>query len=34
MKNNAIKLAVSVLTVVAGIWVYNKIQEKKAKSAQ
>ena len=29
MKTNILKFAVSVAAVVAGIWAYNKIQEKK-----
>ena len=29
MKNNIMKFAVTVAAVVAGVWAYNKIQEKK-----
>ena len=32
MKNNIMKFAVTVAAVVAGVWAYNKIQEKKAQA--
>ncbi len=34
MKSNILKFAVSVAAVVAGIWAYNKMQEKKNSNAQ
>ena len=33
MKNNIMKFAITVAAVVAGVWAYNKIQDKKNSQA-